>query len=95
MTFDIRVETDGQVKLSGRLDASQAERAQRALRDLSGSVTADCSELDYVSSAGITVILELHKRVTGSGHALRLIGMNARVRTVFVYTGLDKVLNID
>jgi anti-anti-sigma factor len=58
-------------------------------------VTADCSELDYVSSAGITVILELHKRVTGSGHALRLTGMNPRVRTVFVYTGLDKVLNID
>jgi len=93
--FDIHMGEDGRVKLSGRLDASQAERAQKVLRDVEGSVTADCSELDYVSSAGISVILELHKRVTGSGHELRLVGMNPRVRTVFVYTGLDKVLKID
>jgi len=92
--FDINIGDDGQVKLSGRLDASQAENAQKALRGISGPVTADCTELDYVSSAGITVILELHKRVTGSGHELRLVGMNPRVRTVFVYTGLDKVLKI-
>lgn len=93
--FEIRFGDDGHVKLAGRLDASQAEGAQKALRDVEGSVTADCSELDYVSSAGISVILELHKRVTGSGHSLRLTGMNPRVRTVFVYTGLDKVLQID
>jgi anti-anti-sigma factor len=93
--FDIHMGEHGRVKLSGRLDASQAERAQKVLREVEGPVTADCSELDYVSSAGISVILELHKRVTGSGHELRLVGMNPRVRTVFVYTGLDKVLKID
>jgi anti-sigma B factor antagonist len=93
--FEIQFGTDGIVKLTGRLDASQAEHAQKALRGVEGSITADCSELDYVSSAGISVILELHKRVTGSGHDFRLTKMNPRVRTVFVYTGLDKVLKID
>jgi anti-anti-sigma regulatory factor len=41
------------------------------------------------------VIHALHKRVTGSGSELRLVGMNSRVKSVFVYTGLDKVLKID
>jgi anti-anti-sigma factor len=93
--FDIELGSNGNVKLVGRLDASQAERAQKILRDLPGPVSADCSELDYVSSAGITVLLEVHRRLTGAGHAFRLIGMNPRVRTVFVYTGLDKILAIE
>jgi anti-anti-sigma factor len=93
--FDVQVVSDGNVKLVGRLDASQAERAQKILRDLPGPVAADCSELDYVSSAGISVLLELHRRLSGAGQAFRLIGMNPRVRTVFVYTGLDKVLAIE
>jgi anti-sigma B factor antagonist len=92
---DIRRENDGHIAMSGRLDASQADRALQALKDVSGNVTADCTQLDYISSAGITVILELHKRLHGGGGGLRLVGMNPRVRTVFVYTGLDKVLNIE
>jgi anti-sigma B factor antagonist len=93
--FEIQIGENGNVKLSGRLDASQADQAQKTLREVSGPITADCTELDYVSSAGISVILEVHKRLTGSGHEFRLVGMNPRVRTVFSYTGLDKVLKID
>ena len=92
--FDIQVGSDGTVSLSGRLDASRSDQAVRILKGVSGDVVADCTALDYISSAGITVILELHKRLHGSGGSLRLVGMNPRVRTVFVYTGLDKVLNI-
>jgi anti-anti-sigma factor len=93
--FEIQVGADGNVKLVGRLDAAQADQAQKILRDLPGPVAADCSALDYVSSAGITVLLDLHRRLTNAGLAFRLIGMNPRVRTVFVYTGLDKVLTIE
>ena len=93
--FDIQLGTDGKVSFSGRLDASHSDRALQTLKNVSGNVVADCTALDYISSAGITVILELHKRLHGSGGALRLVGMNPRVRTVFVYTGLDKVLNIE
>ncbi len=93
--FDIKLGTDGKISISGRLDASRTDRASQSLKAVSGDVVADCSALDYISSAGITVILELHKRLHGSGGSLRLVGMNPRVRTVFGYTGLDKVLNIE
>jgi anti-anti-sigma factor len=92
--FEIVAGPDGTVKLSGRLDASQAENAQRALREFTGPLTADCTDLDYISSAGITVLLEVHRRLCASGHEFRLLGMSPRVRTVFVYTGLDKILKI-
>ena len=93
--FDIKLGTNGNITLSGRLDASHADRAVQTLKNVSGNVVADCEALDYISSAGITVILELHKRLHGSGGGLRLVGMNPKIRTVFVYTGLDKVLNIE
>jgi anti-anti-sigma factor len=93
--FEVERGSNGHVSLVGRLDASHADAAQKVLRDLTGPVVADCSRLDYVSSAGITVILALHKRLAGPGQGLRLVGMNPRVRTVFVYTGLDKILAIE
>jgi anti-sigma B factor antagonist len=93
--FDVEIGSNGHVSLVGRLDAAQAEQAEAALRPLNGPVVADCSRLDYVSSAGITVLLGLHRRLSGAGQSIRLVGMNPRVRTVFLYTGLDKVLNIE
>ena len=93
--FDIQVEAGGQVKLSGRLDASESDRAIQVFRGLSGSVTVDCTGLDYISSAGIAVIMDTYKRVHGAGHALRLVNLTPRVKNVFMYAGLDRLLGIE
>ena len=93
--FDIRVEAGGQVKVSGRLDAAESEHAIQVLRGLSGPVTVDCGGLDYISSAGIAVIMDTYKRVTGAGHALRLVNLTPRVKNVFTYAGLDQLLGIE
>ena len=57
--FEIRVMEPGTVRLSGRLDAAEAERVGNDLLGIQGSVRLDCSELDYISSAGIGVLIEL------------------------------------
>ncbi len=93
--FDIQIMDGGIVKLFGRLDASQAERAKTALQAMKQSTTVDFSELDYVSSAGLGVIIETYKRLRDSGYDLRLVHMRPRIRTVFLYSGLDKVLHIE
>jgi anti-sigma B factor antagonist len=93
--FEIRILNGSQIKLIGRLDASQAENATAALKGLATSATADCSELEYISSAGIGVIIETFKRLRDAGHTLTLASMNPRVRNVFAYAGLDKVLRIE
>jgi len=92
--LEIRTAPEGRVELVGRLDAAEAERAERTLRDLAGPLTLDCSGLDYISSAGLGVLIELHKRLHASGQTLTLSNMVPRVRNVFAYAGLDRLLNI-
>lgn len=93
--FEIRMESEGTIRLAGRLDAAEAERAQKALSAVHGPVTFDCEELDYISSAGIGVLIEAYKRIRAAGHEVRFVRMLPRVRSIFAYAGLDRVLNIE
>lgn len=93
--FEVRFEGDGRVRLVGRLDASQADAATAALRRLDGPSVADFSELEYISSAGLSVILLTYKRLHEAGHSLLLVNLSPRIRNVFGYAGLDRVLRIE
>ena len=93
--FDIRVQGGGLVLLSGRLDAAQADRAKAMLDTVSESATLDLTDLDYVSSAGLGVLDQTFKRLRDSGLEFRLTNMKPRIRSVFIYAGLDKVLRLD
>ena len=93
--FEIRTKAEGQVQLVGRLDAAEAERANQALRAMPGPILLDCSELDYISSAGLGVLIELHKRLHAAGQTLTLSRLVPRVRNVFTYAGLDRLMKIE
>ena len=93
--FEIQVEQGGLVKLAGRLDAAQADRAKATLDTVKQSATLDLTDLDYVSSAGLGVIVQTFKRLRDAGLDFRLTNMKPRIRTVFVYAGLDRVLRLE
>jgi len=93
--FEIRSLPDGSTHLVGRLDASEVDQARRALEALSGPLTLDCSRLDYISSAGIGLLVETYKRLHAAGHAFRLVNLLPRVRNVFAYAGLDRILTLE
>jgi len=95
MTFEIRKAEDRIVHLSGRLDAAEAERTESSFRAIQDSVTLDCTALDYISSAGIGLLIELHKRLESSGQRVTLVNLLPRVRSIFRYAGLDRLLNIE
>ena len=92
--LELRVEDGGVVKLQGRLDAAESDRALAVLEKLPGPLTLDCTQLEYISSAGISVIMQTWKRLNSQGSSFRMSGMTPRVRNVFAYAGLDKVLDI-
>lgn len=92
--LELYVETGGVVRAEGRLDAAESDRALAALAKLPGPLTIDCTRLEYISSAGISVIMQTWKRLHSEGSTLRLVGTTPRVRNVFAYAGLDKVLDI-
>ena len=86
---------DGIVFVRGRLDAAQAAHAQRVLDQVSGPVTLDVAGLEYISSAGLGVLLKTQKRLTGSGGKLRLAGVSPHLRDIFVYSGFDQLFEIE
>ena len=83
------------VAISGRLDATQAAAAQSYLDRLAGVVTLDCTGLEYLSSAGLGVLLKTHKRLLASGGRLRLTEVSRHLQDIFSYSGFDQILEIE
>jgi anti-anti-sigma factor len=85
---------EGVVVLKGRLDAAQAPAAQAQLDRLAGVVTLDMTGLDYISSAGLGVLLKTQKRLMASAGRLKLSGVGPHLRDIFVYSGFDQLFEI-
>lgn len=85
---------DGAVVIAGRLDAAQCPPAQTFFDKVQGTVTVDCSRLEYISSAGLGVLLKTQKRLLGSGGKLRLVAVNRHLQDIFQYSGFDQIFEI-
>lgn len=98
--FTIEARDDGVVVVTGRLDAAQAPRAQEVLDALvpergAGPCTIDMAGLEYISSAGLGVLLRTHKRLMPQGQALRLVSVSAHINDIFGYSGFDRLFTIE
>jgi anti-sigma B factor antagonist len=93
--FAIEQGPDGTVAMTGRLDAVQAPAAQAFLDRVEGTVTLDCAPLEYISSAGLGVLLKTQKRLLASQGKLRLTGLKPHLRDIFVYSGFDQLFEIE
>ena len=89
-----RGETGGLVFI-GRFDAAQSASAQAALDAVEGVVVVDCSRLEYISSAGLGVLLKTQKRLMAAHGRLRLVGLNRHLLDIFQYSGLDQVFEVE
>ena len=80
----------------GRLDASNAQAAERevlALFETAGpSIVLDVSRLDYLSSAGLSVLLVATKTARAKGGKAVLAGGKPMVLEIFNMSGLDKII---
>lgn len=97
--FSIDFDEAGHVVMSGRLDAAQASRAQEFLDHIHGGCQVDMSELEYISSAGLGVLLKTHKRLMAGGaqsetRGLQLVNVNHHINDIFRYSGFDKLFTI-
>ncbi|HHI03720.1 MAG: anti-anti-sigma factor [Candidatus Zixiibacteriota bacterium] len=93
--FDIKVDDNKHIILSGRLDASQVDKANSVLNLISESSLIDFADLEYISSAGMGLLLAVHKRLSESGHKLKLRNLNNHINDVFHYAGFDRIFEIE
>ena len=81
--------------LAGRLDTNTAPELEAELKlDGVGEVVFDCAALDYISSAGLRVLLAAQKAMMSSGGKMSIANANEMVRGVFQITGLDAVFTL-
>lgn len=92
--LDIDVADAGVVMLKGRLDASQSEKAQTFLDGLDQASVLDFSHLEYISSAGLGVLLRTQKRLMAAGGGLKLINVNNHIMDVFRFSGFDHIFEV-
>ena len=85
------------LKIIGRLDTTTAPELDATIDGGTAGVTElvlDCSALEYVSSAGLRVILKAQKLMSAQG-SLKLTHVNESIMEVFDITGFADILTIE
>ena len=85
------------IALGGHLNTNTAgdlEAALDAAFESTYDIVLDFSNLEYLSSAGLRVLVYAQKQVDANGGALRIINVADDVREVFEITGLDDIFDI-
>lgn len=92
--FEIGRGEAGEVVLKGRLDAAQCEKALQFFDGVADPYIVDVTGLDYISSAGLGVLLKTQKRAMQSGRGLRLVNVNQHIHDILRYAGFDKIFEV-
>ena len=93
--FDIRLTDGGEVALSGRFDAAQVDKSRTVFDRLTVTTPIDFKDLEYISSAGLGVLMATQKRLSEHGHKLRLRNVSGHIRDVFRIARFDLIFEIE
>ena len=99
--MEINVRQQGNVDvigISGRLDAVTSAEAEQQLLAAAqagqGDMVLNLSGLDYVSSAGLRVLLAVGKHLKTRQASLRFVGLRGPVRDVFSISGFTSIFEV-
>ena len=85
------------LRLEGRLDTITAPELEKIVTELPKDVTAlvlDMTDLAYISSAGLRVLLEAQKKMNRRG-SMKLIGVGESIMDILEMTGFADILTIE
>ena len=98
--MNVQIETEGQaiiLVLSGRVDSAVAKAFEESVLgsfNEGAKVIIDFESLDYISSAGLRVILMAAKKLKSSAGILYLCSMKPHIKEVFDISGFSSMLSI-
>lgn len=94
-------EMDGKfvATLEGEMDTAAAIEAEEILKPLYSSngkdVIIDCTNLEYIASSGLRILLSILKGAKASGSKVTLRGMNDDIKNVFKLTGFISIFEFE
>lgn len=93
-----QVDTTLVVIPAGRLDSNNATGFEKTVTDYVRNgerrIVIDLSQIEYISSAGLRVVLMLVKQLKAGNGSLVLCGMKPSIKEVFDISGFSKILQI-
>lgn len=98
--MDINKKIEGKkltVSIKGRLDTTTAPQLENELNGFISNIkdlVLDVSKMEYISSAGLRVLLSAQKTMNKQG-SMTVTGANADVLEIFEVTGFADILNIE
>jgi anti-sigma B factor antagonist len=99
--MDIVVTEEGTktiVNIDGRIDTNTSYEFEKAVMPLASrpnpDVEVNCEKLDYISSSGLRVFMELDKGIIANNGKIVLKGLNEGVMEIFKMTGFDHLFKI-
>ena len=84
------------LKITGRLDTTTSPNLDSVINELpedTKELVFDMSGVEYISSAGIRVLLRAYKKMNSNQRKTRIENVNDIVREVFEMTGLSEMIN--
>lgn len=87
------------VAVEGRVDTLTSSDFEKQLspyfsmQDI--ELVLDCAAMEYISSAGLRVVLMAHKNISARAGRFAIRHLNSEVRSVFDMTGFSRILTIE
>ena len=98
MTIEIKKNADELVlEITGRLDTITAHALDKTINENLGEIKSlilDCKNLEYISSAGLRVLLSTQKKLQQKG-TMKLKNVREEVMEVFEITGFVDILTVE
>lgn len=85
------------VRLTGRLDSYSSTELEAGLLERAANnprLVLDFTRLEFISSAGLRIILMAAKRARQANHRFALYGLSDSIHKVFAVSGFLKILNV-
>ncbi len=86
------------VGVCGRVDSVNAREFETELRDVLGKgaagVVLDCTELDYVSSAGLRVLLRITRDLDRKRIPFTVCSLSPMISEIFQISGFDRIIPV-
>jgi anti-anti-sigma factor len=86
------------LQVEGAVDAHTARELDRALQGVLAAgdsrLVLGATQMSYISSAGLRVVLQMHREAVRRGGEVRIFGLNALATRVFETAGFQEVMRI-
>ncbi len=96
-TEQIKNENELTLAVSGRLDTTTAPELEKVIKESLNGITSlifDFENLEYISSAGLRVLLSAQKIMNGNG-SMKIAHVNEMISEIFEVTGFSEILTVE